>query len=95
MCSAGMDCPRVRDTRLVDAVQTCLLEDGLKVLTEPGNQLDKVLQLSEVMPHKLIISLVSEHGQRPVRMFYPYPPHPISWPPPLNTSTPFACFCSI
>ena len=47
---AGMDCPRVRYPQLNDVVEADLAEQGLQVLTGPGQQVDKVIQLYEVGP---------------------------------------------
>lgn len=46
--SAGMDCPRVRYPQLNDVVEADLAEQGYQVLTDPGQQVDKVIQLYEV-----------------------------------------------
>ena len=45
---AGMDCPRVRYPQLNDVVEADLAEQGYQVLTDPGQQVDKVIQLYEV-----------------------------------------------
>ena len=45
---AGMDCPRVRYPQLNDVVETDLAEQGYQVLTDAGQQVDKVIQLYEV-----------------------------------------------
>ncbi len=43
-----MDCPRVRYPQLNDVVEADLAEQGYQVLTDPGQQVDKVIQLYEV-----------------------------------------------
>lgn len=49
MCAtAGMDCPRVRYPQLNDVVEADLAEQGYQVLTDAGQQVDKVIQLYEV-----------------------------------------------
>lgn len=45
---AGMDCPRVRYPQLNDVVEADLAEQGYQVLTDAGQQVDKVIQLYEV-----------------------------------------------
>ncbi len=45
-----MDCPRVRYPQLNDVVEADLAEQGYQVLTDPGQQVDKVIQLYEVSP---------------------------------------------
>ena len=45
---AGMDCPRVRYPQLDDVVEADLAEQGYQVLTDAGQQVDKVIQLYEV-----------------------------------------------
>ena len=45
---AGMDCPRVRYPQLNDIVEADLAEQGYQVLTDAGQQVDKVIQLYEV-----------------------------------------------
>ncbi len=45
-----MDCPRVRYPQLNDVVEADLSEQGYQVLTDPGQQVDKVIQLYEVSP---------------------------------------------
>lgn len=44
----GMDCPRVRYPQLNDVVEADLAEQGYQVLTDAGQQVDKVIQLYEV-----------------------------------------------
>ena len=44
---AGMDCPRVRYPQLNDVVEADLAEQGYQVLTDAGQQVDKVIQLYE------------------------------------------------
>ena len=46
--TAGMDCPRVRYPLLNDVVEADLAEQGYQVLTDAGEQVDKVIQLYEV-----------------------------------------------
>lgn len=43
-----MDCPRVRYPQLNDVVEADLAEQGYQVLTDAGQQVDKVIQLYEV-----------------------------------------------
>lgn len=50
ICS-GMDCPRVRYPQLNDVVEADLAEQGYQVLTDAGQQVDKVIQLYEVSLH--------------------------------------------
>ena len=45
---AGMDCPRVRYPQLNDIVEADLADQGYQVLTDAGQQVDKVIQLYEV-----------------------------------------------
>lgn len=54
-----MDCPRVRYPQLNDVVEADLAEQGYQVLTDPGQQVDKVIQLYEVsfhMPHQTALA---------------------------------------
>lgn len=51
--AAGMDCPRVRYPQLNDVVEADLAEQGYQVLTDAGQQVDKVIQLYEVSTSKL------------------------------------------
>ena len=44
-----MDCPRVRYPQLNDVVEADLAEQGYQVLTDAGQQVDKVIQLYEVL----------------------------------------------
>ena len=53
--NAGMDCPQVRYPQLNDVVEADLAEQGYQVLTDPGQQVDKVIQLYEVRPHILAV----------------------------------------
>ncbi len=71
-----MDCPRVRYPQLNDVVEADLAEQGYQVLTDPGQQVDKVIQLYEVSPlapckvalawiHKLhSCTLVAQHSSK-------------------------------
>ena len=45
----GLDCPRVRYPQMNDVVEEDLAENGYKVMTEPSQQVDKVIQLYETM----------------------------------------------
>ncbi|KAG0555975.1 hypothetical protein KC19_11G016800 [Ceratodon purpureus] len=45
----GMDCPRVRYPQFNDVVETDLAEKGYLVMTNPTDQVDKVIQLYETM----------------------------------------------
>ncbi|KAL3146419.1 Dynein heavy chain cytoplasmic [Trebouxia sp. C0010 RCD-2024] len=49
----GMDCPRVRYPQLNDVVEADLAEQGYQVLTDAGQQVDKVIQLYEASTSKL------------------------------------------
>lgn len=51
--AAGMDCPRVRYPQLNDVVEADLAEQGYQVLTDAGQQVDKVIQLYEASTSKL------------------------------------------
>ncbi len=48
MMSAGMDCPRVQYEELNRAVEIELRQQGLQVLQDSGQQVDKIVQLYEV-----------------------------------------------
>ena len=45
----GLDCPRVRHPQMNDVVPGDLAECGFKVMTDPSEQVDKVIQLYETM----------------------------------------------
>lgn len=57
-----MDCPRVRYPRLNDAVEAELAGAGLQLLTGPGEQADKVVQLYETMQTRHTTMLVGGTG---------------------------------
>ncbi len=48
--AAGMDCPRVQYEDLNKAVEIEMQQQGLQVLHDPGQQVDKIVQLYEVRP---------------------------------------------
>ncbi|KAF8069431.1 DHC1 [Scenedesmus sp. PABB004] len=58
----GMDCPRVRYPRFNDAVEAELAAAGLQVLAGPGEQVDKVVQLHEVLMTRHTVMLVGQTG---------------------------------
>jgi dynein heavy chain, axonemal len=58
----GLDCPRVRYPSLNDQVEKELASSGLKVLTDPGEQVDKVVQLYETMLTRHTTMVVGQTG---------------------------------
>jgi hypothetical protein len=58
----GLDCPRVRYPRLNDEVEAELGAAGYQVLTAPGDQVDKVVQLYEVMLTRHTTMVVGQTG---------------------------------
>ena len=58
----GLDCPRVRYPRMNDIVENDLLEHGYKVMTEPSQQVDKVIQLYETMLTRHTTMVVGNTG---------------------------------
>ncbi|DBA95316.1 TPA: Dynein heavy chain cytoplasmic [Trebouxia sp. C0006] len=58
----GMDCPRVRYPQLNDVVEADLSEQGYQVLTDPGQQVDKVIQLYEVLMTRHTVMVVGQTG---------------------------------
>nr|Q9SMH3.1 RecName: Full=Dynein-1-alpha heavy chain, flagellar inner arm I1 complex; AltName: Full=1-alpha DHC; AltName: Full=Dynein-1, subspecies f [Chlamydomonas reinhardtii]CAB56598.1 1-alpha dynein heavy chain [Chlamydomonas reinhardtii] len=58
----GMDCPRVRYPQFNDVVEADLADQGFKVLTEPSEQVDKVVQLYEVMMTRHTTMVVGQTG---------------------------------
>ena len=58
----GLDCPRVRYPRMNDVVEGDLAERGYKVMTEPSQQVDKVIQLYETMLTRHTTMVVGNTG---------------------------------
>jgi dynein heavy chain, axonemal len=58
----GMDCPRVRYPSFNDQVEAELMEAGYQVLTNPGDQVDKVIQLYETMMTRHTTMVVGQTG---------------------------------
>ncbi|GLI59150.1 hypothetical protein VaNZ11_000978 [Volvox africanus] len=58
----GMDCPRVRYPQFNDVVEADLADQGYKVLTEPSEQVDKIVQLYEVMMTRHTTMVVGQTG---------------------------------
>ena len=58
----GLDCPRVRYPRMNDVVEGDLAEHGYKVMTEPSQQVDKVIQLYETMLTRHTTMVVGNTG---------------------------------
>ncbi|GMH41526.1 hypothetical protein BSKO_09436 [Bryopsis sp. KO-2023] len=58
----GMDCPRVRYPQFNDEVEQDLAEHGYKVLAGPSEQVDKVIQLYEVMMTRHTTMVVGQTG---------------------------------
>jgi dynein heavy chain len=57
-----MDCPRVRYPTFNDAVEAELLGAGYQVLTNAGDQVDKVVQLYEVLMTRHTVMVVGQTG---------------------------------
>ena len=58
----GLSCSRVRYPTLNDVVECDLAENGYQVLTKPGEQVDKIIQLYETMLTRHTTMLVGETG---------------------------------
>ena len=58
----GLDCPRVRYPQMNDVVEEDLAENGYKVMTEPSQQVDKVIQLYETMMTRHTTMVVGNTG---------------------------------
>lgn len=58
----GMDCPRVRYPEFNDVVENDLKEHGYQVLTAASEQVDKVIQLYEIMMTRHTTMVVGETG---------------------------------
>ena len=58
----GMDCPRVRYPEFNDVVENDLREHGYQVLTASSEQVDKVIQLYEIMMTRHTTMVVGETG---------------------------------
>uniref|UniRef100_A0A6S8LSH1 AAA+ ATPase domain-containing protein n=1 Tax=Dunaliella tertiolecta TaxID=3047 RepID=A0A6S8LSH1_DUNTE len=58
----GMDCPRVRYPQFNDTVENELAEQGYQVLTGSSEQVDKVIQLYEVMMTRHTTMVVGQTG---------------------------------
>eukprot|EP00955_Chlamydomonas_euryale_P094431 364857-Chlamydomonas_euryale.AAC.16 len=58
----GMDCPRVRYAQFNDTVEGDLQENGYQVLTEASEQVDKVVQLYEVVMTRHTTMVVGQTG---------------------------------
>lgn len=59
---AGMDCPRVRYPTFNDAVEAGLGAASYQVLTAAGEQVDKVVQLYEVLMTRHTVMVVGQTG---------------------------------
>jgi hypothetical protein len=57
-----MDCPRVRYPQFNDEVEAELAAAGYQVLTGPSEQVDKVVQLYEVMMTRHTTMVVGQTG---------------------------------
>eukprot|EP00878_Enallax_costatus_P046894 GHUV01057210.1.p1 GENE.GHUV01057210.1~~GHUV01057210.1.p1 ORF type:complete len:188 (+),score=63.98 GHUV01057210.1:207-770(+) len=57
-----MDCPRVRYPQFNDQVEAELAAAGYQVRTDPGNQVDKVVQLYEVLMTRHTVMVVGQTG---------------------------------
>lgn len=57
-----MDCPRVRYPQFNDTVEAELAEHGYKVMADPSEQVDKVIQLYEVMMTRHTTMVVGQTG---------------------------------
>jgi dynein heavy chain len=58
----GLDCPRVRYPSFNDQVEKELASAGLKVMTDPGDQVDKIVQLYETMLTRHTTMVVGQTG---------------------------------
>ena len=58
----GLDCPRVRYPQMNDVVEGDLAECGFKVMTDPSEQVDKVIQLYETMMTRHTTMVVGNTG---------------------------------
>eukprot|EP00951_Prasinocladus_malaysianus_P017874 scaffold141645_cov42-Prasinocladus_malaysianus.AAC.1 len=58
----GMDCPRVRYADFNDAVEADLAARGYKVMTDPSEQVDKIVQLYETMMTRHTTMVVGQTG---------------------------------
>lgn len=58
----GISCPRVRYPTLNDVIERDLAERGYQVMTGPGEQVDKIIQLYETMLTRHTTMLVGETG---------------------------------
>ena len=58
----GLDCPRVRYPSFNDQVESELASAGYKVLTDAGEQVDKVIQLYETMMTRHTTMVVGQTG---------------------------------
>ena len=58
----GMDCPRVRYPEFNDVVENDLKEHGYQALTGPSEQVDKVIQLYEIMMTRHTTMVVGQTG---------------------------------
>jgi dynein heavy chain, axonemal len=58
----GLDCPRVRYPSFNDQVEAELAAGGYKVLTDQGEQVDKVIQLYETMMTRHTTTVVGQTG---------------------------------
>ncbi len=74
MWCLGMDCPRVRYPQLNDVVEADLAEQGYQVLTDAGQQVDKVIQLYEVRPLSPAVPSRTSPS-RPLRLIMDVPAH--------------------
>jgi dynein heavy chain len=57
-----MDCPRVRYPSFNDAVEAHLAAAGYQVLTSAGDQVDKVVQLYEILMTRHTVMVVGQTG---------------------------------
>lgn len=58
----GLDCPRVRYPTLNDEVEADLATNGYNVMTDASEQVDKIIQLYEVMMTRHTIMVVGQTG---------------------------------
>uniref|UniRef100_A0A7S0KGL4 Dynein-1, subspecies f n=1 Tax=Micromonas pusilla TaxID=38833 RepID=A0A7S0KGL4_MICPS len=58
----GLDCPRVRYPELNDVIEGDLAENGYKVMVNPSEQVDKVVQLYETMLTRHTTMVVGNTG---------------------------------
>ena len=57
-----MDCPRVRYAQFNDVVEADLADHGYRVMTDPSEQVDKVIQLYETVMTRHTTMVVGQTG---------------------------------